>query len=77
MAAVYEHGYAFARSLAFYNKTLFWQWMRLPGDVVFALAALMMAWDFLIKLRPLLDKGDGAAAADEAPAAAPATVGEV
>ena len=30
----------------FYNTTLFWQWMRLPGDVVFAVAALLMAWDF-------------------------------
>lgn len=24
-------------------------WMRLPGDVVFAAAALLMAWDFLVK----------------------------
>jgi nitric oxide reductase subunit B len=54
LAAVYEHGLAYARSIAFYNKTLLWQWMRLPGDVVFALAAVLMAWDFLIKLRPLL-----------------------
>jgi nitric oxide reductase subunit B len=53
LAAVYEHGYAFARSAAFYDTTLFWQWMRLPGDVVFAVAALLMAWDFLIKLRPI------------------------
>jgi hypothetical protein len=50
--------------------------MRLPGDVVFALAALMMAWDFLIKLKPLLDKGDGAGAADEPAVIAPAAVGE-
>jgi nitric oxide reductase subunit B len=28
--------------------------MRFPGDVVFALGALLMAWDFIIKLRPLL-----------------------
>ena len=32
---------------------LFWQWMRFPGDVVFALGALLMAWDFLVKLRPI------------------------
>jgi len=51
--AVYEHGLAYARSSDFYNTTLFWQWMRLPGDVVFALGALLMAWDFIIKLRPL------------------------
>jgi hypothetical protein len=37
---------------AFYSKTLFWQWMRLLGDVVFSLAALLMTWDFFIKLRP-------------------------
>ena len=51
--AVYEHGLAYARSSAFYSTTLFWQWMRLPGDVVFALGALLMAWDFIVKLRPL------------------------
>ena len=52
--AVYEHGLAFARSDAFYRTTLFWQWMRMPGDIVFALAALLMAWDFLVKLTPVL-----------------------
>ncbi|MGA9422708.1 MAG: cbb3-type cytochrome c oxidase subunit I, partial [Rhodanobacteraceae bacterium] len=51
--AVFEHGLAYARSNAFYDKTLFWQWMRLPGDVVFAAGALLMAWDFIVKLRPL------------------------
>jgi hypothetical protein len=35
-----EHGLAYARSIQFYNKTLFWQWMRLPGDNVFAVAAV-------------------------------------
>jgi len=54
--AVFEHGFAYARSLEFYNTTLFWQWMRLPGDVVFAVAVVLMAWDFLIKLRPLLPR---------------------
>ena len=34
-------------------RNLIWQWMRLPGDVLFAAAAVLMAWDFLIKLRPL------------------------
>jgi nitric oxide reductase subunit B len=53
LGAVYEHGYAYARSAAFYDTTLFWQWMRFPGDVVFALGALLMAWDFVIKLRPI------------------------
>lgn len=52
-AAVYEHGLAYARSQEFYDTTIFWQWMRFPGDVVFALGALLMAWDFIVKLRPL------------------------
>jgi len=51
--AVYEHGFAYARSVDFYNSTLVWQWMRLPGDVLFAIGALMMAWDFIIKTGPL------------------------
>ncbi|MGN6156250.1 MAG: nitric-oxide reductase large subunit [Sphingomicrobium sp.] len=49
--AVFEHGFAWARSQAFYDQTLFWQWMRLPGDVVFSVGTLIMAWDFLVKLR--------------------------
>lgn len=53
LQAVYEHGLAYARSLQFYNTTLLWQWLRLPGDVLFAMGALLMAWDFIIKLRPL------------------------
>jgi nitric oxide reductase subunit B len=51
--AVFERGYAYARSVTFYDGTLYWQWMRLPGDVVFAIGALLMAWDFIIKLAPL------------------------
>ena len=58
LAAVYEHGYAYARSQAFYDTTTFWQWMRMPGDIVFAAGALLMAWDFLVKLRPLLSRAD-------------------
>ena len=54
--AVFEHGLAYARSAAFYDTTLFWQWMRLPGDVVFAAGALLMAWDFIVKLRPLFPR---------------------
>jgi nitric oxide reductase subunit B len=49
--AVYEHGYAWARSRAFYDQTRFWQWMRLPGDVVFSIGGLLMSWDFVMKLR--------------------------
>jgi nitric oxide reductase subunit B len=54
--AVYEHGLAYARSQEFYDTTLLWQWMRFPGDVVFALGALLMSWDFIVKLRPLLPR---------------------
>ncbi|HEY7297942.1 MAG TPA: cbb3-type cytochrome c oxidase subunit I [Xanthobacteraceae bacterium] len=53
LIAVYEHGFAYARSVAFYNDTLIWQWLRLPGDVVFAAGALLMAWDFIVKVGPL------------------------
>ena len=53
LIAVYEHGFAYARSVAFYDQTLIWQWMRLPGDIVFAAGALLMAWDFIVKLGPL------------------------
>ena len=54
--AVYEHGLAYARSVEFYKGTLFWQWMRLPGDVLFGAGAVLMAWDFFIKMGPLLPK---------------------
>lgn len=51
--AVYEHGYAYARSSAFYEATRFWQWMRVPGDIAFATAAILMPADFILKLTPL------------------------
>ncbi|MBS0271420.1 MAG: cbb3-type cytochrome c oxidase subunit I [Proteobacteria bacterium] len=51
LMAVYDHGYNYARSLEFYNTTLLWQWMRMPGDIIFAVAALLMAWDFMRKTR--------------------------
>jgi nitric oxide reductase subunit B len=54
--AVFEHGLTYARSLTFYEGTLFWQWMRLPGDVVFAIAALLMAWDFIMKVGPTMTR---------------------
>lgn len=53
---VYEHGLAHARSLEFYNTTLVWQWLRLPGDVVFAVGAVLMAFDFIVKLGPFFPK---------------------
>ncbi len=54
--AVFEHGLAWARSRQFYDTTLLWQWMRLPGDVVFAIGALLMAWDFWVKAGPILPR---------------------
>jgi nitric oxide reductase subunit B len=59
LAAVYEHGLAYARSMTFYDTTLLWQWMRLPGDVVLALGALLMAWDLTVKSLPLLVQSVG------------------
>ena len=56
--AVYEHGYAWARSQQFYDQYLFWQWMRLPGDVVFSAGGLIMCWDYLAKLRRAPRSGD-------------------
>lgn len=53
---VYEHGYAHARSLEFYDTTILWQWLRFPGDVVFALGALIMAYDIVVKFKPFLKK---------------------
>ncbi len=50
LEAAYTHGYAYARSLKFYDTTVFWQWMRMPGDIVFAAGAVLMAWDFVRKL---------------------------
>jgi nitric oxide reductase subunit B len=57
LLAVYEHGLGYARSLSFYDTTLLWQWLRIIGDVVFAAGALLMAYDFLVKLGPLLPGG--------------------
>ena len=54
LEAVYEKGYAYARSLQFYNTTLIWQWLRLPGDAVFAFGAVLMSIDFIVKLGPFI-----------------------
>ncbi len=57
LAAVYVHGLAWARSLNFYNTTQLWQWLRMPGDIVFAIGAIIMAIDFIAKVRPVLHRG--------------------
>ncbi|MCY0884334.1 MAG: cbb3-type cytochrome c oxidase subunit I, partial [Firmicutes bacterium] len=51
LMAVYQHGYAYARSLAFYNTTVLWQWLRLPGDILFGVGALVMGLDWVVKVR--------------------------
>ncbi len=56
LQAVYEHGYAYARSLKFYDTTTLWQWLRFPGDVVFAAGAVLMSFDFLLKMGPFLPR---------------------
>lgn len=68
LEAVYAHGYAYARSLRFYDKTLLWQWLRMPGDVVFAVGALIMAYDFLRKLWLSRQRGSGGAEVPAHPA---------
>ncbi|MCL6547295.1 MAG: cbb3-type cytochrome c oxidase subunit I [Alicyclobacillus sp.] len=50
LAAVYTHDYVYARSLAFYNTTLLWQWLRFPGDIFFTLGAVLMSFDICRKL---------------------------
>ncbi len=63
--AVYAHGLAYARSLAFYDTTVLWQWLRFVGDVPFALAALLMSYDFLVKLGPMFPSLVARFASDE------------
>lgn len=65
---VYEHGFAHSRSLEFYNTTLLWQWLRLPGDVLFALGALLMAYDFIKKLGPFFPRWVSAKNLEQQPA---------
>jgi hypothetical protein len=54
LEAIYTYGYAYARSLQFYNTTLFWQWMCMHGDIVFAIGALLMARDFITRWRNMV-----------------------
>lgn len=52
LEAVFTHGLTYARSLDFYNGTVYWQWFRIFGDIIFAAGALIMAYDFIIRLKP-------------------------
>jgi nitric oxide reductase subunit B len=57
LAVAFDQSYDAARSIAFYDTTLTWQWLRMIGDVVFAAGAVLMALDFIIKVRAGLRKG--------------------
>ena len=49
--AVLEHGYWYARSAEFMSRPLIHLliWMRVPGDTIFAVGALLVAW-FVLRL---------------------------
>jgi len=50
-AASISEGYAFARSAEFLQQPIirFFVWMRVPGDIIFAVGGLSIGW-FLVKL---------------------------
>jgi nitric oxide reductase subunit B len=56
LIAVYTHSYEYARSIDFYNTQIFWQWMRLPGDIFFVVGAFLNSWDILQKVRILYNR---------------------
>ena len=51
LLAAIEHGYAYARSAEFMQKPIVTMliWMRVPGDTVFSVGALALAW-FVVRL---------------------------
>ncbi len=51
LSAVLEHGYWYARSAEFMNQPIVHLliWMRVPGDTLFAVGALLYAW-FVLRL---------------------------
>jgi nitric oxide reductase subunit B len=51
LAAVVEHGYSYARSLAFYDSVVVFQWLRLPGDLAFLAGGAIVLGDLIAKLR--------------------------
>jgi nitric oxide reductase subunit B len=62
--AAIEHGYAFARSAEFMQRPIvkLLIWMRVPGDTVFSIGALSLAW-FVLRLW-IAPKRDPALAAE-------------
>ncbi|MEO6249900.1 MAG: hypothetical protein ABIO59_04385 [Luteimonas sp.] len=51
LLAVLEHGYAYARSAEFMQQPIvkLLVWMRVPGDTIFSIGALSLAW-FVLRL---------------------------
>ena len=51
LLAAIEHGYAYARSAEFMGKPIveLLVWLRVPGDVVFSIGAVALAW-FVVRL---------------------------
>ncbi len=49
--ATMQRGYWYARSLDFYNQYTLWQWLRVPGDVVFFAGIVLAFLDIVRKLR--------------------------
>lgn len=47
LLATLEHGYAYARSVAFYDQWTLLQWARLPGDAAFLAAGAVMLVDLV------------------------------
>jgi nitric oxide reductase subunit B len=67
LLASIEHGYAYARSAEFMNRPIIDMlvWMRVPGDTIFSVGALALAW-FVLRL--WVAPRREAAAIDTAPA---------
>ncbi|MES2536228.1 MAG: nitric-oxide reductase large subunit [Pseudomonadota bacterium] len=51
LLAAIEHGYAYARSAEFMQQPIveLLVWMRMPGDIIFSIGALALAW-FVVRL---------------------------
>ena len=51
LLAAIEHGYAYARSAEFMQRPIvdMLVWMRVPGDVIFSVGAVALAW-FVLRL---------------------------
>ena len=68
LQAALEHGYWYARSAEFMGKPIIdvLVWMRMPGDLIFSVGALLLAW-FVTRhwILPRIDPAHGGASARE------------